>query len=68
MSAVLAIASVIERGDGGDRARPPGRDAGQDLDPETDAGDTDHAPDLTRTLAENTRTGMRSRTEHSHSR
>lgn len=53
------IASGRERGDGGDLARPRGRNAGRDPDPETerDAGDTDHAPDLTRTLAENTHTG-----------
>lgn len=56
---VLVIASVRERGDGGDLARPRKRDANQDLGPETerDAGDTDHAPDLNHALAESTRTG-----------
>lgn len=49
-----------EKGDGGDLAHPPRRDAGPDLGPETerDAGDTGHAPGLTHTLAENTHTGM----------
>ncbi|KAF7709034.1 hypothetical protein HF521_018091 [Silurus meridionalis] len=48
-----------ERGDGEDLALLPGRDAEQDLDPETerDAGDTGHAPDLPRTLAGSPRTG-----------